>query len=135
MSSGQTGGHSWDVFNLPTDGRTLFVRLRSLVNGVWFNPPQDYVYTAFPGNVMTPFIAPPSGTYKKKVKVSIGTGTPGATIHYTLDGSEPTTASPLYTSPFTITTKGITIVRAKAFHTGVPDSTVAAASYTIVRRK
>ncbi len=34
------------VTGLPTDGRTLYVRLRSRIGGVWHN--RDYVYTAAP---------------------------------------------------------------------------------------
>jgi hypothetical protein len=45
--------------------------------------------------------------------VMITDGTPGATIHYTLDGSIPTTTSPAYTGPIAVT--GATVVRAVAY--------------------
>ncbi|MEY2539089.1 MAG: hypothetical protein QOG67_2829 [Verrucomicrobiota bacterium] len=131
FSSGQTGGNFFTVTNLPTDGRNIYVRLWSFVGGVWYNPPQDYVFIAQRGNVMTPIIAPKSGTYKKKVLVSMACGTPGASIHYTLDGSVPTANSGVYGSPFPITHKGTTTVRAKAFKDLVPESPPTAASYTI----
>jgi photosystem II stability/assembly factor-like uncharacterized protein len=129
FSSGQTAAHSVTVSNLPTDGRTIYVRLYSKVNGVFYNPPQDYTYTAQPLIVMTPGIAPNSGIYKKKVTVNIATQTPGATIYYTTDGTAPTTASIKFTGPFTLTASKT--VKAKAFKSGVPDSLVATATYTI----
>jgi hypothetical protein len=129
FSSGQTAGKSITVRNIPTDGRNIYVRLWSLVGGTWYNPPQDYIYTAQPLIVMTPGIAPTSGTYKKKVTVNIATQTPGATIYYTIDGTTPTTASTKFTGPFTLTTSKT--VKAKASKSGVPDSVVATATYKI----
>ena len=44
---------AWTVVNLPTDGRTVYVRLHSLINGSWqWN---DYTFTAFAP------VAPPVG--------------------------------------------------------------------------
>jgi hypothetical protein len=40
--------------------------------------------------------------FKGKASVNIEAETPGATIHYTLDGSEPTVASPVYAGPITL---------------------------------
>jgi hypothetical protein len=54
-----------------------------------------------------------AGSYTGPVTVTLFDTTPGATIHYTLDSSEPTEASPLYTGPLTITAS--TDVRARAF--------------------
>lgn len=41
--------------------------------------------------------------------VSLSSGVTAAEIYYTIDGSEPTTSSTLYTEPFTITTAGVTV--------------------------
>ncbi len=41
----------------------------------------------------------PTGFHTAPLAVALSTTTPGATIRYTLDGSEPTSASPLYTGP------------------------------------
>ncbi len=133
FDSGQTGGHSWTVTNLPTDGRTLYVRLWSFVSGNWYNPPQDYTYMAQPGIVLTPVISPASGTFKKKVKVTITDGTPGATIRYTTNGSTPNSTSPAYQGAFTLTGKGSKTVKAQAFKTGVPDSVITTNSYKITK--
>lgn len=48
--------------------------------------------------------------------MTLGSRTEGAEVHYTLDGTEPTMASPLYTAPFTM--DETTTVRAKAFKDG-----------------
>ena len=136
-SSGQTAATSATLPNLPTDGRVIYVRLRSLVSGTWYNPPQDTQYTAQAGIVLTPIISPISGTYKKKVTVAIADGTPGAAIRYTLDGTIPTATSTLYGGSFIISYSKSTptvTVKAKAFKTGVPDSAPAAMSYTIKKR-
>ena len=68
-----------------------------------------------------PSIYPPSGTFQGVQIVTIqGSGV----IRYTLDGSEPTTSSPIYTVPFRISSP--TTVKAKAF--GLPlESTTATA--------
>lgn len=50
-----------------------------------------------------PVIDPGSGTFSGAKSVSISSSTPGAAIHYTLDGTDPTTASPLYEGPFRVT--------------------------------
>ncbi|WP_300805926.1 chitobiase/beta-hexosaminidase C-terminal domain-containing protein, partial [uncultured Duncaniella sp.] len=44
----------------------------------------------------------PEITLMPKNTVSISCATDGATIHYTTDGNDPTTSSPVYTSTFTI---------------------------------
>jgi hypothetical protein len=111
------------------------VRLWSFVGGTWFVPPLDVTYNALAANVQPPIIVPPTGSYKKKVKVNMATATPGAAIYYTLDNSTPTLGSAttfLFTTPFTLTTT--TTVRAKAVKTGVPDSPVTAVGYTIKKK-
>src|SRR5205814_2109856 len=53
--------HSHTVSNIPTDGRTIYVRLLSKINGVWQSP-LDYMYKAFkvaPAPNLTPY--QPSG--------------------------------------------------------------------------
>ena len=50
-------------------------------------------------------------------------------IRYTLDGTDPTASSPVYTEPITITSDKT--VKAKAFAEGYESSEVATASYVI----
>eukprot|EP01065_Artemidia_motanka_P033378 TRINITY_DN40373_c0_g1_i1.p1 TRINITY_DN40373_c0_g1~~TRINITY_DN40373_c0_g1_i1.p1 ORF type:complete len:463 (+),score=96.19 TRINITY_DN40373_c0_g1_i1:74-1390(+) len=59
-----------------------------------------------------PEIAAPAGKYRKKVEVQIDSKVAGATVHYTTDGSQPTSQSPKYTAPFEITLPGRHVVKA-----------------------
>jgi len=52
--------------------------------------------------VVTPVISPEGGIGPEMRLVHIATETPGATIRYTLDGSEPTTSSALYAEPLMV---------------------------------
>jgi hypothetical protein len=58
--------------------------------------------------------------YKDAKEIVMGCRTEGTAIHYTLDGSEPTEASPLYTAPFVLD-ESVTI-RARAFKEGMQPS-------------
>jgi hypothetical protein len=82
-----------------------------------------------PPRVATPVLTPAGGTYLGSVMVSIATSTSGATIRYTTDGSTPNATSTPYTGPFTLTHN--TTVRAIATATGMRDSLVASATYSI----
>ena len=76
----------------------------------------------------TPSIAPGSGTYATPQTVTIGTATPGATLVYTLDGSDPTTASTPYTAPISVA--ATSVLKVRGFRAGWVDSAIASASYT-----
>src|SRR2546428_829623 len=82
--------------------------------------------------VATPTFSPPGGAYASPQSVAISDATPGATIYYTTDGSTPTTASPVYTGS-TAVTQTITI-KAMAAASGMSDSAVASATYTILQQ-
>ncbi len=79
-------------------------------------------------NVATPVFSPSGGRYAEAQTVTITCATAGATIHYTLDGSAPTTASAVYTSPLTISET--TTLKAMAVSDG-EESATATAKYTI----
>jgi hypothetical protein len=79
--------------------------------------------------VATPAFSPGGGTYTGSVTVTISDATSGATIHYTTDGSTPTTSSAVYTTPLTFTQT--TTLKAMAAATGMTNSAVASATYTI----
>lgn len=49
----------------------------------------------------TPAFSPAAGTYSSAQTVTISAD-PGATIYYTVDGSTPTTSSPIYTAPISV---------------------------------
>ena len=60
--------------------------------------------------------------FDEETTVTMSSRTEGAAIRYTLDGSEPTEASPLYTEPFRITES--CLIRARAFRDGFPPSSI-----------
>lgn len=78
--------------------------------------------------IEAPVFTPKQGTYMDKVSVSIAAAE-GLKIYYTLDGSEPTTASTLYEAAFDLTET--TTVMAIAVDAEGNASPVAKAMYTI----
>ncbi len=74
-------------------------------------------------------LAPGTGTYSAGQAVTMTTATPGATIRYTLDGTEPGEASPAYTGPVTLA--HTSAVKARAFKPGWTSSDSAAATYWV----
>ncbi len=80
--------------------------------------------------VPTPNFSPTPGTYHSPQVVTILDSMSGATIYYTLDGSLPTMSSPVYSTPISISVS--TTFHAMATYTGIPQSSVALATYSIV---
>jgi Chitobiase/beta-hexosaminidase C-terminal domain/Bacterial lectin len=78
--------------------------------------------------VAAPMISPNGGAFSNSVMVSLSSTTPGARIFYTVDGSAPTTNSPLYAVPFAVT--NTTTVKAIAMETNYNSSGVSAALFT-----
>jgi len=77
-------------------------------SGQWSIPAQPSTedWTLWVSKV-TNTVSPPAmstggGTYDSMLGVAMTSTTSGATIHYTTDGTTPTTASPIYTSPLLI---------------------------------
>lgn len=88
------------------------------------------VYTLANGTptAATPTISPNGGTFSNSIQVALQSGTSGAAIYYTLNGSSPTTASTLYSGPFALTAS--TTVKAMAVASGYNNSAVASATFT-----
>ncbi len=76
-----------------------------------------------------PTFSPAAGTYSEAQNVVLSTTTEGATIYYTIDGSDPTTASTQYTAPIAVSQT--TTIKAIAAKEGFDNSSVATATYTI----
>ncbi|MEK0314598.1 chitobiase/beta-hexosaminidase C-terminal domain-containing protein [Cohnella sp. 56] len=79
--------------------------------------------------VATPTFSPAAGTYTSAQSVTIGTATSGAAIRYTTDGSTPTSSSTLYTGAINVASTQT--IKAIALKSGMTDSAVATAAYTI----
>ena len=78
----------------------------------------------------TPTFSPEAGTFLTAQSVEISSETEGATIYYTIDGSEPTEKSPVYTEAISV--NETTTIKAIAVKEEYSNSAVASATYKIV---
>jgi hypothetical protein len=101
-------------------------------------------FMAIPRIAATPVILPNGGTFRQKAQFKITDSTPGATIYYTTDGSDPTTASPIFPNPtgkkkkvkrVTITGVGSHTVKAMTAAQGFNNSPIVSATFTITPAK
>jgi uncharacterized protein (TIGR03118 family) len=76
-----------------------------------------------------PAISPAAGSYSTAKTISITDATLHATIYYTTNGSTPTIKSTVYSKPFKISKT--TTIKAVATATGLAESAVSSAKYTI----
>ncbi|GAA5023682.1 chitobiase/beta-hexosaminidase C-terminal domain-containing protein [Kitasatospora paranensis] len=81
------------------------------------------------GQVAQPGFSPAGGQYATAQTVTISDATAGATIRYTRDGSTPNSSSTVYSGPISVTASST--IKAFAQASGLTDSAVATATYTI----
>ncbi len=81
--------------------------------------------------VATPSFSPGGGAYTAVQEVTVATTSPDATIHFTLNGAEPTESDPVIVSGATVTVAGSLTLRAKAWRLGWSASGTAVASYAM----
>jgi hypothetical protein len=79
--------------------------------------------------VATPTFNPAGGAYTSAQSVTLSDSTAGSSIRYTVNGSTPTASSTLYTGPITVSSSAT--VQAIALKSGLTNSAVASATYTI----
>nr|HPN41342.1 chitobiase/beta-hexosaminidase C-terminal domain-containing protein [Candidatus Cloacimonadota bacterium] len=82
------------------------------------------------GILSRPQFSPPAGLYSASQLVSISSSTPSTIIYYTLDQSEPSTSSLLYSAPISI--EATTLLKARAYKAGWVTSGIASAQYTLI---
>ncbi len=80
--------------------------------------------------VAPPIFSPNGGAQDTTFLVSISTATPSASIYYTTNGSDPTQASTLYTTPIPVSVS--TTLRARAFLGGSSDSIIQEAYFGLI---
>lgn len=80
-------------------------------------------------SVVQPVAASASGLVTKGTAVTLSTTTEGATIYYTIDGSEPTTASTPFTAPIVVNDN--MMIRAIAVKEGLSASAVSDFTYDV----
>lgn len=106
----------WGYYDFPTPGFT---------NSTEINP----------GRVDAPDFSPKGGFYDTTQTVILTTETPGATIRYTTDGSDPTLTNGFtYTGPLSlarINERTAHAIRARAFQTNMADSNIKTANFLI----
>lgn len=90
------------------------------------------LYKKSDGKPSAPSFSPASGKYLEAQSVTLTTSTEGATIHYTLDGTTPTSESATYSTVLNISTT--TTIKAIAVKDD-KSSSVASATYTITTPK
>ena len=76
-----------------------------------------------------PTATPHSGEVFSGTMVMLSSEIPGATIHFTTDGSEPVLSSLIYRSPIAVTTD--VTIKARVFMSGMAPSETAVFSYTV----
>jgi hypothetical protein len=123
----------------PTTGSTVYtgsfqlsvnstVQAIASASGYLQSPVAGATYT-FNTQTPTPQFSPAAGTYTTTQTVTISDSTSGAVIYYTTNGSTPTTSSTHYTGPITVSSS--TVINAIAAFSGLTNSNLATASYTI----
>ena len=83
-----------------------------------------------PPTCITPTFSPAAGTFASAQNVTISSETDGATIYYTVDGTEPTTESNVYSRAIPV--NETTTIKAFAAKADCSNSAVASATYTII---
>ncbi len=90
----------------------------------------DVFGVIIPGSqTISPVLNPPAGSYIGGISVTMTSATPNATIYYTTDGSNPSTASNLYSAPVSLAVT--TTINAIAVSTGLLQSNLTSAAYVL----
>ena len=93
----------------------------------------NYVYdaSALVETVATPVISPNGGYVYESQAITLSSATEGAKIYYTIDGTEPTENSTLYTGAFTLSTSAT--VKAIAVKEDCNNSAVASSAFNVLK--
>jgi hypothetical protein len=117
--NGKPVDRNWLTYDEIMGGGTLSFQLSAKPVAEREDLPVPYSLTT------EPFVCPPAiqgdlVLFQDEAEVTLSCRTGGAAIHYTLDGTEPTEASPLYEGPFRIDAS--CTIRARAFRDGLQPS-------------
>ena len=124
------------TFSIPSPSANKFYKLEfvctntSTTNGVIQVSSVEYYYEPSSEEtvVSVPTFSVPEGTFYSPINVELSCSTADAEIHYTLDGSTPTSTSEKYSTAIAISET--TTVKAIAVKDGLTNSEVATATYT-----
>jgi alpha-tubulin suppressor-like RCC1 family protein len=109
--------------------RSLTLKVKAFRSGWTASDTATASYSVDLGAVATPTLTPAGGTYTAPLDVAIGVATPSALVRYSLDGTDPTTASAVYFGPVHVDTS--LTLKAKAFAADHAPSAIAGATYAI----
>ena len=106
--------------------QSLTLKAKSWKTGA---PPSNTSSATYELKVVQPVLSPTSGSYGTSQSITLSTTTPSTTLRYTLDGTEPSASSTLYSTSFVNDTTRT--IKVRAFRTGWTDSDAGAASYWV----
>ena len=121
----------------PTTSSTLYIgpiavasttTIKAIAAGNGYGP-SSIVTAIFTIQALPPSFSPASGTFNSPQSVMLSDSTPGASIYYTTNGSNPTTSSTLYTGPIAVAST--TTIKAIAAGNGYGPSSIVTALFTI----
>jgi hypothetical protein len=121
--------------NIPSTvgGNTAYVGFTGGTSGLTSSQKiETWIYTTVSNGLpvtTSPIFNPPGGAYAASQSVSIASGSSGATIYYTTNGTTPTTASTVYNGPITVNASET--LEAIAVASGYGPSAVGTAAYSI----
>jgi len=134
MITGAAYSTSWTV-NIPSivGGDTAYVGFTGGTSGLTSSQKiETWVYTTISNGLpvtTSPIFSPPGGAYATAQSVSISSGSTGATIYYTTNGTTPTTSSTVYSAPIAVSASGT--LEAIAVASGYSASAVGIGAYSI----
>jgi alpha-tubulin suppressor-like RCC1 family protein len=107
------------------------VRARVITSGWTSSGIAEASYVIAETRVADPVLTPATGRWKTQRTVRITTPTPGASVHYTTDGTEPTLSSPsIAANGEFLVNRGLAL-KVRAFRADLSDSAVAKGSYLV----
>ena len=92
-------------------------------------PTSEVASAVYDMRLLPPVFSPVTGSYTGPISVTVSTPVQGATIRYTVDGTEPTDTSSSYSGPITVSQTST--IKAKIYNPGWTTSDSAYASYSI----
>jgi len=113
--------------NVPGDFVIKFINVNNSDGQVCID---DVTWTAYGGipPAALPVITPGTGNFYAPFNASISCSTPGASIYYTTNGTDPNQTSNLYSGPISISQT--TTLKARAYAAGYDPSQIASVTYT-----
>jgi predicted alpha-1,2-mannosidase len=119
--NGQEIANNFITYQQLTEGGTLDFTLSGQPNLTRGVAEDTYPYSMTKGLVTSiPYITQDLDLFIEKAAVDLASATPGASIYYTLDGSEPSEKSTLYAAPIQLTSSKT--IKAKAYKAGYAPS-------------